>query len=1264
MQNFITLLGAHSNFKAQLKIWIMTCALLTVMWGTVQAQVTIPAGSFIIKMNVNTADSQKGLKPYGMIHELTKFYNVPVLWVVREGKTKDAVDYTINGVSYSGGLYVISAEYMTTAVQQAITQWTASANTTNGGNGYKRGFVVGNFIPAAFTFTGAKTLSIHHGPLWTLDNDNGDIAEAFLLNAGIPASGYNWSLPSTLGACNDIFVMPHAEPKWSTHGNLFTWNSTYKGAIWTGCRAGSALSNTYNPSNTSQQMNFLVNKRTTSGTGIVLPVANSTNYAQNSLLLWDDHSDGTTPFTTNAAITSPQTGTYVGPDDWVSQFLGTSDAAHTNGSERVYLPVLGNSWRSQARIITFDPTHSDVPSNSPGTAALMVYGRGLGEDTRGWVMYEAGHNINVNNASGVAAMRAFFNWSFMASQDKTPVVEPLTLSGNATTVFSGSPVALSVSSTSPAGSSLSYSWTAFSVSTLQSVGSFSVNNSASANNTVFTPPTVGSPTDIVIKVTVTDACSRKSMTQSIVTVTNTANILGSIWHDPNGNAVHDVSEKPVSGNNNLNDAGNSEVTGGSVYANLVNSNNVVVNSVRVNQYGNFTFTNVTSNSVYKIILTTTEQTISSILPEASASLPSGWVATGTNFGSTANPANRTNVLSIGTLTGNVTGADFGIEQMPTALNSLAAAITNPGGTIQAPVPASLFAATDPEDAPSGYANNLSGREVVLYPATNGTLYYNGTAVNSALTIPNFDPDKVTIDPVGTSVLNSVETTFEFSVKDNASVTSAKATVTVPFRAVLVAIDDINQTPQDMAVDGNVLTNDVGESLLVTGASQASTIPVNTLTQVSGINSNGTVVNNAGSIILNTNGTYTFTPVSGFSGTINPITYSIANSLGGTDTAILDIVVIPPSSTGNEPPIAQDDNVRTKLNTQFTSNVLSNDSDPDGDPLTVISATVPLGFTVQVSGVDTEGNAVSNAGTIFLGDNGSYVFTPSTGFVGAINPINYVISDGNGGMDNADLNILVMPDETNATYANDDANSAPKSQTMTGNIKTNDLDPEGHQTTITEANSAGINIPIGNVSTSIPGVGQLTILADGNYTFVPEPEYVGTIPVTYTICDNGTPQACDQATLYLTSLDMVIPDLTPIITMEPNQIAGTGQFINRIRILNLNYASGGPTSGEVITVRILKNAKWTFTWDGASVSNSLGSLNNPIWTYSDSGVYHTWTTNEVLLKGSSRYIGFTATLTSGSSIGAAPITVQIRYPSGGEVNDQNNTDVETINYSGL
>lgn len=354
--------------------------------------------------------------------------------------------------------------------------------------------------------------------------------------------------------------------------------------------------------------------------------------------------------------------------------------------------------------------------------------------------------------------------------------------------------------------------------------------------------------------------------------------------------------------------------------------------------------------------------------------------------------------------------------------------------------------------------------------------------------------------------------------------SQDALVTVCF---IDAVNDINQTPINTPVSGNVLTNDeAGSTITVQSATYINAagatvpLPLGTATQV--YTSTGTL---AGSMILNADGTYTFTPATVFTGTV-PVNYTAVNSVGSTDTATLEISVIPSvNTTSNDNPIAQNDTAATESGTPVSSNALSNDSDPDGNMLTIVQTgtSVTLGTATVVSGIDAAGNPVANAGTITLNANGTYAFVPAAGFVGTVNPISYTVSDGNGGTSTADINITVYPNVAgvNNTYANDDANTAPKGSSMTGNVKTNDTDPEGNTSAVTAASASfggtTTAITIGS-ATNIPGVGALTLNSDGTYSFVPNATFVGTVVVPYTICDNGTPQACDQATLYLTSLD--------------------------------------------------------------------------------------------------------------------------------------------------
>lgn len=422
---------------------------------------TFATGSYIINMGITPQTNSNGLKPYGLIYDLIKNDNVPIHWVISPTKVKDGADFTYNGVQYRGGTFIIAAESRNATVNSKITSYGVSGTTTTS------------------PLTVNVTRQLTSVPRWTLDATNGAIAQDFFSLAGIPSSAYDWKSPQTLGVCNDIFVMPHAEPTWGTHSNLYNWNRTQFGAIWAGCHAVSVLENM---NNGTLQTNFL---------------ATNVGAIGNALVPDKSHSDGSPPYT-HQNVSEP-----------AAQYMGSTDAAHVGGAEQIYLPKLGGGWRPTTKIIAFDPTQSDVPSKSPGQAALIATGRGFGLSTSGKVMYTAGHDIaKVGGTATIAAVRAFFNFSFDAVADKVPFISitniPATISGGGT-------VPLSVSVSSPVGSALTYQW-------LSTCGGTFSNPTGSSTN--FTAPTVSSSTPCIIHCIITDACGRKSFTCQSVTITS------------------------------------------------------------------------------------------------------------------------------------------------------------------------------------------------------------------------------------------------------------------------------------------------------------------------------------------------------------------------------------------------------------------------------------------------------------------------------------------------------------------------------------------------------------------------------------------------------------------------------------------------------------------------------------------------------------------------------------------------------------------------
>lgn len=502
----------------------MLCLLFS-MSKAYSAMETIPTGSFIVNLGVTPQTVGNGLKPYGMLYDLLKNYKIPVKWVINTSKAKDGEDFNYNGISFKGSAFVIEAGYRSAAINARITYWQGQG-------------VVG------ITTTSPVSLPVYmkfkNAPRWTLDFQNGGIATGFFANAGIPATAYggassNWKLPSQLDCCDDIFVMPHADPEWPSHGHLLEWisgtgngvNTGCKGGIWLGCHAGSALMDMFNPANPSQQTNFLCGKTTNaSGSG---------PYFQNALLLWGNHSAGTPVPPYN----------YDYPGEPVMQFMGTIDAATQNGSEQIFIPM-APGWFPNTHVGVYDADHPQryVPYVDPKhRPAILAYGPGFSDSSNGMVMLEASHNIAKAAApANIAAQRAFFNMSFMVASDEAVIPQIVSI---ADTLVEGQLVNLQgaiVGGGNPAG--YTFKWTS-------SCGGVFNPASGIGQNVTFTPPTPGAA-DCLITLELTDACGRSTFDSRAIPVLPITSLC---------NAVATGTSTPPSCNGNSNGVINFTVTG-------------------------------------------------------------------------------------------------------------------------------------------------------------------------------------------------------------------------------------------------------------------------------------------------------------------------------------------------------------------------------------------------------------------------------------------------------------------------------------------------------------------------------------------------------------------------------------------------------------------------------------------------------------------------------------------------------------------------------
>ena len=348
----------------------------------------IPKGSYAINMGITPQTKSNALKPYGFLYEVLKNFPMEVKWVINPDKKKDGVDFSLGEQDFRSGSFVLPVSYITAEVKSVITSWEEKG-------------MIGAYLEKDNKLPVFTELSV--APKWTLDKQNGSIALYYFKTASIPASAHggnkadNWKNPSDLGVCDDIFVMPHAEPRFETHKNLYFWNRKFKGAIWAGCHAGSEMENLFGPASSNKnaeiiQLNFL---------SAGAPGARTT---------------GLIPFYQHRYATPPYDHRL--PSDPVSQYLGKSDAALINGSERIFYPKKANAWRPGVKQIIVDATAPDVPDLSQGPGCVMLYGHGFGDPKNGLVMYQASHDFSGDEPANIAAIRAFFNWSFYAAEVK------------------------------------------------------------------------------------------------------------------------------------------------------------------------------------------------------------------------------------------------------------------------------------------------------------------------------------------------------------------------------------------------------------------------------------------------------------------------------------------------------------------------------------------------------------------------------------------------------------------------------------------------------------------------------------------------------------------------------------------------------------------------------------------------------------------------------------------------------------------------------
>ncbi|MCG9731649.1 retention module-containing protein, partial [Shewanella sp. Isolate13] len=375
------------------------------------------------------------------------------------------------------------------------------------------------------------------------------------------------------------------------------------------------------------------------------------------------------------------------------------------------------------------------------------------------------------------------------------------------------------------------------------------------------------------------------------------------------------------------------------------------------------------------------------------------------------------------------------------------------------------------------------------------------------------------------------------------------------------IDDTNTIDEDTVATGNVLGNDFDSD----NELSVTSFEVNGETYTAGI----TVELEGGELVINEDGSYTFTPNDNWNGTVPVITYT--TNTGESATLTLEVTPV------DDPSILANDSNTIDEDTVATGNVLDNDSDIDSGLLVVSfevnGETYTAGSTVELEG-----------GELVINEDGSYTFTPNDNWNGTVPVITYTTNTG----ESATLTLEVTPVDDPSILAND-SNTIDEDTVATGNVLDNDSDIDSDLSVVSfevngETYTAGSTVELEG--------GSLVINEDGSYTFTPNDNWNGSVPVITYTTNTG-----ESATL---TLEVTPVDAPSILANDSNTIdedtVATGNVLDNdsdidsdlsvvsFEVNGETYTAGTTVELEGGSLVINEDGSYTFTpndnWNGS------------------------------------------------------------------------------------
>lgn len=357
--------------------------------------------------------------------------------------------------------------------------------------------------------------------------------------------------------------------------------------------------------------------------------------------------------------------------------------------------------------------------------------------------------------------------------------------------------------------------------------------------------------------------------------------------------------------------------------------------------------------------------------------------------------------------------------------------------------------------------------------------------------------------------------FSFKVNDG-TVNSANATVSV---TVAAAVNHAPvATPQDITVTFNTLYS---------GKLTGTDADGNSLTFAA-----GSTAAAHGTVVINTNGNFTYNPTTGYSGS-DSFTFKANDGTVNSAEATVSVTV---AAHVNSAPVATAITINAILNTTYSGQLAGTDA--DGDSLTF-----------------STGSTLAAHGVVSITTSGAFTYTPNTGYTGN-DSFSFKVNDG--AVNSADATVTVHVDSTNtAPVATPQSIKATLNTTYSGQLAGTDVNGD----TLTYS-----------IGSTLAAHGVVQITTSGAFTYTPNTGYIGSDSFSFKVND-GTVNSADATV----SVQVALPNRAPVATPASINVVFNTQYSGTL--------SGTDADGDALTFA----AGATAAAHGTVVINSDGTF---------------------------------------------------------------------------